>query len=127
MSTTATSASPLSPKMWLTTNSVRNTTLSLPDDSVYYEIVTRYWEPSITKVNRLIVSNDDRQKVLVAQIREPVSKRIIRLGRYGAPENTPSLTVDEKVQMEACEGTTKVRFRDTWVDAEQLVKFDDRM
>jgi hypothetical protein len=38
-------------KMEFATNSVRNTTLATADDDPYYEIVTRFWHPHITKIN----------------------------------------------------------------------------
>ncbi|KAJ7320855.1 hypothetical protein DFH08DRAFT_713618 [Mycena albidolilacea] len=40
-------------KMEFATNSVRNTTLATADDDPYYEIVTRFWHPHITKINKL--------------------------------------------------------------------------
>ncbi|KAJ7599478.1 hypothetical protein C8J56DRAFT_770032 [Mycena floridula] len=36
-----------------TTNSVKNTTLATEDDLHYYEIVTRFWHPTLTKINLL--------------------------------------------------------------------------
>lgn len=39
--------------MEFATNSVRNTTLAAPNDDPYYEIVTRFWHPFITKINKL--------------------------------------------------------------------------
>ncbi|KAJ6476615.1 hypothetical protein DFH09DRAFT_1468566 [Mycena vulgaris] len=39
--------------MEFATNSVRNTTLATPDDDPYYEIVTRFWHPHLTKINKL--------------------------------------------------------------------------
>ncbi|KAJ7605180.1 hypothetical protein FB45DRAFT_981293 [Roridomyces roridus] len=37
----------------LATNSVRNTTFSTSDDDPYYEVVTRFWHPHVTKINKL--------------------------------------------------------------------------
>ncbi|KAI0948914.1 hypothetical protein AcW1_008655 [Taiwanofungus camphoratus] len=37
-------------KMVLTANSLRNTTLSVKDNTYYYEVVTRYWHPNLTRV-----------------------------------------------------------------------------
>ena len=31
-------------------NSLRNTTVSAGDDKFYYEVVTRYWHPNLTKI-----------------------------------------------------------------------------
>lgn len=39
--------------MEFATNSVRNTTLATEDDDPYYEIVTRFWHPQVTKINKL--------------------------------------------------------------------------
>ncbi|KAJ7161834.1 hypothetical protein C8R43DRAFT_880621 [Mycena crocata] len=39
--------------MEFATNSVRNTTLATEDDDPYYEIVTRFWHPDVTKINKL--------------------------------------------------------------------------
>jgi len=121
MSTTAISSSPLSPKMWLTTNSVRNTTVSLPDDSVYYEIVTRYWEPSLTKINKV---DQYKRKVPIAQIQAP-AKRVMRVGTTTASSSINS--VEDKEQMEACTGTTKVRYKGSWINAEEFIKYDERI
>jgi hypothetical protein len=53
-------------RMVFTTNSLRNTTLSLEDDTLYYEIVTHFWQPHLTKISRL--DADTREMVLVAEI-----------------------------------------------------------
>lgn len=37
-------------KMNITMNSLRNTTMSVSDDKFYYEVVTRYWHPNLTKI-----------------------------------------------------------------------------
>lgn len=37
-------------KMNITMNSLRNTTLSVGDDKFYYEVLTRYWHPNLTKI-----------------------------------------------------------------------------
>ena len=39
-------------KLELTTNSLRNTAIATKDDNIHYEIVTRFWHPHITKINR---------------------------------------------------------------------------
>ncbi|KAJ7045811.1 hypothetical protein C8F04DRAFT_449972 [Mycena alexandri] len=39
--------------MEFATNSVRNTTLATANDDPYYEVVTRFWHPHITKINKL--------------------------------------------------------------------------
>jgi len=40
-------------KMVFTTNSLRNNTIAVDNDALYYEIVTRFWHPSLTKINKL--------------------------------------------------------------------------
>ena len=47
-------------------NSLRNTTLSTDDDSMYYEIVTRFWHPNLTKINKFDM--ETRELVTVAEI-----------------------------------------------------------
>jgi hypothetical protein len=39
--------------MEFATNSVRNTTIATPNDDPYYEVVTRFWHPHVTKINKL--------------------------------------------------------------------------
>lgn len=70
-------------RMVFTTNSLRNTTISVEDDSLYYEIVTRFWHPHLTKIFKLDV--DTREMVLVAEIeRVPGSNVRVRFGGEGA-------------------------------------------
>ncbi|KAJ7090774.1 hypothetical protein B0H15DRAFT_906750 [Mycena belliarum] len=51
----ATMDEPYSPSMIMefATNSVRNTTVATADDDPYYEVVTRFWHPQLTKINHL--------------------------------------------------------------------------
>ncbi|OSX65824.1 hypothetical protein POSPLADRAFT_1131272 [Postia placenta MAD-698-R-SB12] len=37
-------------KMFIALNSIRNTTFAVEDDFFYYEVVTRFWNPNITKI-----------------------------------------------------------------------------
>ncbi|KAJ8488639.1 hypothetical protein ONZ51_g3447 [Trametes cubensis] len=53
-------------KLEFTMNSLRNTTLSTEDDSMYFEIVTRFWHPNITKINKFDM--ETRELVTVAEI-----------------------------------------------------------
>ncbi|KAJ7504806.1 hypothetical protein B0H11DRAFT_2221008 [Mycena galericulata] len=39
--------------MEFATNSVRNTTVATANDDPYYEVVTRFWHPHVTKINKL--------------------------------------------------------------------------
>ncbi|KAJ8508784.1 hypothetical protein ONZ45_g8972 [Pleurotus djamor] len=43
-------------KMEFATNSLRNTTIAVEDDQYYFEVVTRFWHPTITKINRFDVN-----------------------------------------------------------------------
>jgi hypothetical protein len=66
-------------RMVFTTNSLRNTTVSVEDDSLYYEIVTRFWHPYLTKIFKLDL--DTREMILVAEIeREPGKNVRVRFG-----------------------------------------------
>ncbi len=53
-------------KLEFTMNSLRNTTLSTGDDSLYFEIVTRYWHPNLTKINKFDM--ESRELLTVAEI-----------------------------------------------------------
>ncbi|KAI0743663.1 hypothetical protein C8Q80DRAFT_855085 [Daedaleopsis nitida] len=53
-------------KLEFTMNSLRNTTLSTGDDSLYFEIVTRFWHPNVTKINKFDM--ETRELVTVAEI-----------------------------------------------------------
>ncbi|EKM54778.1 uncharacterized protein PHACADRAFT_258863 [Phanerochaete carnosa HHB-10118-sp] len=44
-------------RLELSTNSLRNTAIASADDSIHYEIVTRFWHPHITKINRCDFEN----------------------------------------------------------------------
>lgn len=52
-------------RLELTTNSLRNTAIASPDDSIHYEIVTRFWHPHLTKINRC-----DFENLLVTTVAE---------------------------------------------------------
>ena len=66
-------------RLELTTNSLRNTTISAGDDSMYYEIVTRFWHPHVTKINKADL--EDLVVTLVAEIeRMPGREPRVRFG-----------------------------------------------
>lgn len=44
-------------KLELTKNSLRNTAIAVNDDTIHYEIVTRFWHPHITKINKADFEN----------------------------------------------------------------------
>ncbi|KAI9455906.1 hypothetical protein BJY52DRAFT_1151366 [Lactarius psammicola] len=66
-------------RLMLATNSLRNTTIAVEDDTQYYEIVTRFWHPHLTKIFKL--EAETREMVLVAEIeREPGKNVRVRFG-----------------------------------------------
>ncbi|GJE92846.1 hypothetical protein PsYK624_090040 [Phanerochaete sordida] len=44
-------------RLELTTNSLRNTAIASSNDNIHYEIVTRFWHPHLTKINRCDFEN----------------------------------------------------------------------
>ena len=53
--------------------------MSAGDDSIYYEIVTRFWHPHLTKINK--TDMESREVFTVAEIeREPGKEPRIRFG-----------------------------------------------
>lgn len=64
------------------TNSVRNTTIALDNDKFYYEIVTRFWHPHLTKINKYDYEN--RVVTCVAEI-ESFPKKEVKV-RFNTPE-----------------------------------------
>jgi hypothetical protein len=72
-------------KFEFTTNSVRNTTVSVDNDKYNYEIVTRFWHPTITKINK--IDMETREVRLIAEIEKAVApggEERVRLGGEGA-------------------------------------------
>ena len=66
-------------KMVLTTNSLRNTTIAVDNDALYYEIVTRFWHPHLTKIKKL--DPDTAEMVTIAELeREPGKEPRVRFG-----------------------------------------------
>ena len=71
-------------KLEFTMNSLRNTTLSTEDDSMYFEIVTRFWHPNLTKINKFDM--ETRELITVAEI-EGLQTREPRV-RFGGDKGT---------------------------------------
>lgn len=69
-------------KLTFATNSVRNTTFSLGNDKFYYEIVTRFWHPHLTKINKYDYEN--RLVSCVAEI-ESIPKKEVKV-RFNMPD-----------------------------------------
>ncbi|OJT02646.1 hypothetical protein TRAPUB_6827 [Trametes pubescens] len=53
-------------KLEFTMNSLRNTALSTDDDTMHYEIVTRYWHPNVTKINKFDM--ETRELITIGEI-----------------------------------------------------------
>lgn len=65
--------------MFFTTNSLRNTTIAVEDNTHYYEVVTRFWHPHLTRIFKLDVAT--RDLILVSEIeREPDKDVRVRFG-----------------------------------------------
>ncbi|KAK0201095.1 hypothetical protein DFS33DRAFT_1104334 [Desarmillaria ectypa] len=70
-------------KFTFTTNSVRTTTVAVGKDRIFYEIVTRFWHPTLTKIN--ILNPDTRTLKTVAEVQKSYSgKHRVRFltGKY---------------------------------------------
>jgi len=59
-------------KMEFSTNSLRNNTVAIDSDALYFEIVTRFWHPDLTKINKLDV--ESRELTTVAEISKTPGK-----------------------------------------------------
>lgn len=57
----------------LTTNSLRNTTFAVEDDKFYYEVVTRFWHPNVTKIRRR--EQDSQELVTIAELEKEPGKQ----------------------------------------------------
>ncbi|KAL4246598.1 protein of unknown function DUF6593 [Abortiporus biennis] len=108
-------------KVELTTNSLRNTTLAANNDSIYYEVVTRFWHPNLTKINK--TDMDTREVSTVAEIeRFPGKEARVRFGG----ENAPWMTASEFVKGGTFVGGRGITYRwKTHKGRLQLVKADD--
>lgn len=68
-------------KLTFATNSVRNTTFAAEGDKFYYEIVTRFWHPHLTKINKY--DYETRTVNCVAEI-ESLPKKEVKV-RFNTP------------------------------------------
>ncbi|OJA20530.1 hypothetical protein AZE42_01588 [Rhizopogon vesiculosus] len=69
-------------KLTFATNSVRNTTFAEENNKFYYEIVTRFWHPHLTKINKY--DYEARVVNCVAEI-EDQPKKDVRV-RFNTPD-----------------------------------------
>jgi hypothetical protein len=66
-------------KLEFTTNSLRNNTVAVDTDALYFEIVTRFWHPNLTKINKLDV--ESRELTTIAEIaKTPGKEPKVRFG-----------------------------------------------
>ena len=80
-------------KMELTANSLRNTTISVEDDTFYYEVVTRFWHPHITKIRRQLPETQEIRTVAELE-RIPGREPRVRFG-LDKDENAPWIDAHE--------------------------------
>ncbi|KZT22201.1 hypothetical protein NEOLEDRAFT_1138340 [Neolentinus lepideus HHB14362 ss-1] len=101
-----------------TFNSLRNTTVSLENDTIYYEIVTRYWHPDVTKIFRL--DKESRAMNLVARIKGVEKKGKGVMVRFGKEpgDGLARGPEDEKERAEGGEGE--------WISEEGFVNYDKK-
>ncbi|KAJ7140683.1 hypothetical protein C8R44DRAFT_827624 [Mycena epipterygia] len=78
--------------MEFATNSVRNTTLATANDDPYYEVVTRFWHPRITKINKLDPAS--RALTTVCEIDSTGKGAMLRFLDVGRKTNNPGKKED---------------------------------
>jgi len=112
-------------KMEFTTNSLRNNTLAVDTDALYFEIVTRFWHPDLTKINRLDV--ESRELTTVAEIsRTPGKEPKVRFGEGEWLKASEFITYDTERMGGVFVGAEDVEYRwKTHKRRLQLVKADD--
>jgi len=69
-------------RMEFTTNSLKNTTISVDNDAMYYEIVTRNWHPHLTKIKKLDVDTQELETIAELE-KEPGKEARLRFGEEG--------------------------------------------
>ncbi|KAJ6594192.1 hypothetical protein B0H19DRAFT_920129 [Mycena capillaripes] len=85
--------------MELATNSVRNTTLATANDDPYYEIVTRFWHPHLTKINKLDPAS--RKMTTVCEIDNTEKEAKIRFADENKKGKSAKDSLGEWVSSEA--------------------------
>ncbi|KAH9859003.1 hypothetical protein C2E23DRAFT_717671 [Lenzites betulinus] len=114
-------------KLEFTMNSLRNTTLSTDDDSMHYEIVTRFWHPNLTKINKFDM--ETRELITVAEI-EGLQTKEPRV-RFGGDKgqwmsSSEFLKYDPENAGGTFKGTEDTEYRwKTHKGRFQLIKSDD--
>jgi len=97
--------------MEFTANSVRNTTLATNDDFHYYEIVTRFWHPKVTKIN--ILDPDTQALRTVAEIEKTDTRN-----------NIPQHRVRFLKSLENTGSEKDVQWAD-WIPGDEFLKVQD--
>ncbi|KAJ7187956.1 hypothetical protein C8R46DRAFT_5653 [Mycena filopes] len=104
--------------MEFATNSVRNTTLATADDDPYYEIVTRFWHPNLTKINKLDPAS--RKMTTVCEIDNKSKEAKIRFASYSQKEKSEkdSPTLGEWISTDEILKIAPVKPGGTFVDSD---------
>ncbi|EPQ56849.1 hypothetical protein GLOTRDRAFT_127244 [Gloeophyllum trabeum ATCC 11539] len=103
-------------RLTFTCNSLRNTTVSIDNDTIYYEIVTRFWHPDVTKIFRL--DKESRAMNLVARIKGVENKEKgvwVRFGREPG-DGLARGPEEEKQREEGGEGE--------WIREEDFINYE---
>ncbi|TFK53804.1 hypothetical protein OE88DRAFT_1283753 [Heliocybe sulcata] len=103
-------------RLTFTFNSLRNTTVSLENDIIYYEIVTRFWHPDVTKIFRL--DKESRAMNLVARIKGVENKGKGVMVRFGKEpgDGLARGPDEEKERAEGGEGE--------WIPEEEFIDYE---
>lgn len=80
-------------RLEFTANSLRNTTIAVDNDALYYEIVTRFWHPHITKIRKL--NGDTMELVTIAEL-ERFPGKTPRLRWMSEVEDAQALSRDRR-------------------------------
>ncbi|KAJ7680604.1 hypothetical protein DFH06DRAFT_1163643 [Mycena polygramma] len=102
--------------MELATNSVRNTTLATADDNPYYEVVTRFWHPHLTKIRKLDPAS--RKMTTLCEIDNTGKDAKIRFADETKKEESPNDFLGEWVSTEAILKLTSKKPGGIFVDSD---------
>ena len=98
-------------KLVFTTNSLRNTTISVDNDALYYEVVTRFWHPYVTKIRKL--NGDTMEMVTIAEL-ERIPGKTPRLRWMSEVENAEELSRERRG-----ETSRSVESQEGWINANE--------
>jgi len=74
-------------RLVFTTNSLRNTVIASHDDEIYYEVVSKSWTPTVTRITRVFM--DDMIYSHIAEI-ESAPRQPVRVSMYGEKSMWPA-------------------------------------